>query len=93
MKTGLVLLFSAALLSTAALADDKPDAQSDAKGSSAIFKTLDADGDGKISKSEAESNQSFANSFDKLDGNSDGFVTKREFQRNTRTRPKTISNY
>ena len=84
MKTGLVLLFSTALLSTAALAADKPDP----RGSSGIFKALDADGDGKISKSEAESNHSFANSFDKLDGNSDGFVTKREFQRNTRAKPK-----
>jgi Ca2+-binding EF-hand superfamily protein len=84
MKTGLVLLCSAALLSTAALADDKPDA----KAAGGVFQALDADGDGKISKSEAESNQSFASSFDKLDGNSDGFVTKREYQRNTRTKPK-----
>jgi hypothetical protein len=84
MKTGLVLLCSAALFSTAALADDKPDA----KGSGGVFQALDTDGDGKISKSEAESNQSFANSFDKLDGNSDGFVTKREYQRNTHAKPK-----
>jgi Ca2+-binding EF-hand superfamily protein len=89
MKTGLVLLFSAALLSTATLAADKPDA----RGSSDVFKTLDADGDGKISKSEAESNQSFAGSFDRLDGNKDGFVTKREFQRNTRAKPKAGSSY
>jgi Ca2+-binding EF-hand superfamily protein len=89
MKTGLVLLFSAALLSTAALADDKPDAST----SGDVFKSLDADGDGKISKSEAESSQSFAGSFDRLDGNRDGFVTKREFQRNTRTKPKSGSSY
>jgi Ca2+-binding EF-hand superfamily protein len=89
MKSGLVLLFSAALLATAALADDKPAASS----AGDVFKSLDADGDGKISKSEAESNQSFAGSFDRLDGNKDGFVTKREFQRNTRAKPRSESNY
>ena len=84
MKTGLILLCSAALLSTAALAEDNPDA----KGSGETFKTLDTDGDGKISKSEAAAKEHIANSFDKLDGNSDGYVTKREWQRNTMRRPK-----
>jgi len=89
MKTLLAILFSATLLPMAAQADDTPDA----KGSGGIFAALDTDGDGKISKSEAESNQSLKDSFDKLDGNSDGFVTKREFQRNTRTKPKDGTNY
>ena len=84
MKTRLILLCSAALLSTSALAEDNPDA----KGPGDTFKTLDSDGDGKISKSEAAVNEHLANSFDKLDGNSDGFVTKREWQRNTMRRPK-----
>jgi Ca2+-binding EF-hand superfamily protein len=89
MKTGLILLCSAALFSTAALANDEPDA----KSAGGIFQTLDADGDGKISKSEAEANQGFANHFDKLDGNSDGFVSKREYQRNTRAKPKPGPGY
>lgn len=84
MKTRLVLLCSVALLSTAALADDKMEE----KGSGDTFKMLDTDGDGKISKSEASANEHLANSFDKLDGNSDGFVTKREWQRNTVRRQK-----
>lgn len=84
MKTRLIVLCSAALLSTAALAADNPDA----KGPGEAFKTLDTDGDGKISKSEAAANEQVANSFDKLDGNSDGYVTKREWQRNTMPRQK-----
>jgi Ca2+-binding EF-hand superfamily protein len=84
MKSGLILLCSAALLSTAAIADDK----SDSKGSGDTFKTLDADGDGKISKEEAAANEHLANSFDRLDGNSDGYVSQREFRRNTMKRPK-----
>lgn len=86
MKTGLILLCSAALFSTAALADDRSD--TDSRGSTDAFKTLDTDGDGKLSKAEASANEHFANSFDKLDGNSDGYVTKREWRRNTMTRPK-----
>ena len=84
MKTGLVILCSAAFLSTAALANDKTDSTS----SGATFKALDADGDGKITKDEAAANEHFANSFDKLDRNSDGIVTKREFRLNTLKRPK-----
>jgi hypothetical protein len=84
MKTGLILLCSAALLSTAAIADDK----SDSTGSGGTFKSLDADGDGKITKDEAAANAHFANSFDKLDRNSDGYVSKREFRLNTMKRPK-----
>lgn len=86
MKTRLILVCSAALLTSAALADDKDKVESNGGGST--FKTLDADNDGKISKEEAAANEHFANSFDKLDGNSDGYVSKREFQRNTMKRPK-----
>ena len=85
MKTRVILLCAAAALSTAALADDKPDARS----AGGVFKTLDADGDGKISKSEAAANENFSSHFDALDGNSDGFVTRREYQRNTMPKPKS----
>ena len=84
MKTRLILLCSAALLTSAALADDK----TDTKSGGDTFTTLDADGDGKISKEEAATNEHFAATFDRLDGNSDGFVSKREFRRNTMKRPK-----
>jgi Ca2+-binding EF-hand superfamily protein len=83
MKYELIALCSAALLSTAAVAGD-PDAK---KNSSEIFKTLDADADGKVSKEEASANASFANNFSTLDGNSDGVVTEREFRRNSMPKP------
>lgn len=87
MKTRIILLCSAALLSSAALANEAAN-DTDAKGAGATFKALDTDGDGKLSKDEAAANTQLSASFDKLDGNSDGFVSKREFQRNTMPRPK-----
>lgn len=85
MKSPLVLLCSAALLSTAALAaeDTQP---SNTKTDS--FASLDADGDGKVSKDEAAGHEEIVNAFDKLDRDRDGFVTKREFRRNTMPKPK-----
>jgi Ca2+-binding EF-hand superfamily protein len=87
MKTRIILMCSAALLTSAALANDEAN-DMDTKGSSGSFASLDADGDGKLSKDEAAANDHIAASFDKLDGNSDGYVTKREFRRNTMHRPK-----
>jgi EF hand len=88
MKLRVVLLCSAALLSTSAFAaDNEADGRQRAK-SSDTFKMLDADNDGKVSKSEAAGNSGFSDNFDQLDGNSDGFVTKREYQRNTLPRQK-----
>jgi Ca2+-binding EF-hand superfamily protein len=84
MKSQLVLLCSAALLSTAAMAEDTQRT----KSSSDSFTTLDADGDGKVSKEEAAGHETIANSFDKLDQDRDGFVTKKEFRRNTMPKPK-----
>jgi Ca2+-binding EF-hand superfamily protein len=85
LKPHLALLCSAALLSTAALADD--DTQR-TKASSDSFAALDADGDGKVSKDEAAGHEDIVNSFDRLDRDRDGFVTKREFRRNTMPKPK-----
>jgi len=84
MKTRVMLLSTIALLSTSLLADDRPKT----KESGDTFKALDTDNDGKISKEEASVSEHFSNGFDKLDGNSDGYVTKREFQRNTMRRAK-----
>jgi Ca2+-binding EF-hand superfamily protein len=85
MKSPLVLLCSAALLSTAAMAAD--DTQR-TKSSGDSFTSLDADGDGKVSKDEAAGHDEIVDNFDKLDRNGDGFVTKREFRRNTMPMPK-----
>lgn len=85
MKSHLVFLCSAALLSTAALAGD--DTQR-TKVSGDSFASLDADGDGKVSKDEAAGHEEIVNNFDRLDKDRDGFVTKREFRRNTMPKPK-----
>ena len=74
----------AAALATAATAEDMPRNPS----SSDVFKSLDADGDARISKDEAAGSDNLNRNFERLDGNSDGFVSKREFQRNTMPRPK-----
>jgi len=84
MKYQLIVLCSAALASTAALAED-PDRT---KGSGDLFVTLDSDSDGKVSKEEAAANTSFASNFSALDKDSDGFVTKKEFRRNTMPQSK-----
>jgi Ca2+-binding EF-hand superfamily protein len=82
MKYALLVLCSAALGSAAAIAEDS----SRTKGTNDLFKTVDVDADGKVSKEEAAANESFANNFPALDGNSDGVVTEREFRRNTMPR-------
>ena len=79
-----VILACSALLATAAVAEDTQSKQ----GSADSFKTLDVDGDGKISKTEATANASIASNFASLDGDSDGFVSKSEFKRNTMPKPK-----
>lgn len=80
-----LLVLCTAMLASAALADDSTRAQSAEKGTD-LFKTVDADADGKVSKDEAAANATFANNFSSLDGNSDGVVTEREFRRNTMPR-------
>jgi Ca2+-binding EF-hand superfamily protein len=84
MKYQIILLCSAAVASSAALADEKSMASAND-----TFKELDQDSDGKISQAEAQANTTIANSFTTLDGNSDGFVTKREYRRNTMPKAKS----
>ena len=84
MKTQLILLCSAALLSTAAIAEDTDSSKN--KGDT--FASLDVDSDGKLSQEEVASNSGLTASFTKLDGDSDGFISKREFRRNTMPKPK-----
>jgi len=78
MKYPLIVLCAAALASTAAFAEDS----SPAKGSGDLFKTVDTNADGKVTKEEAATNTSFEKNFSALDGNSDGIVTEREYRRN-----------
>ena len=87
MKSPLLVLCSAALFSTAALANDR-ETSNDKKDS---FATLDTDSDGKLSKEEAAGSASLTASFSMIDGNSDGYISKGEFRRNTM--PKSKSDY
>jgi len=79
-----MLILCAVALTSTALAEDP----SSTKGSGDLFSTVDRDADGKVTKEEAATNASFEKNFDALDGNSDGVVTEREFQRNTMHKPK-----
>jgi Ca2+-binding EF-hand superfamily protein len=89
MKYQVILLASAALVSTAAIAgDDK-----DAKGATSTFQALDKDADGKLSQEEVAGNTGLSGSFEKLDSNSDGFISKREFNRNTMRKPASSTGY
>jgi Ca2+-binding EF-hand superfamily protein len=91
MKYQIILLAAAALVSTAAIAGDDKD--KDSKGEPSMFKTLDADADGKLSKEEVAGNEGLSGSFDRLDSNSDGYVSKREFQRNTMPKRDSSASY
>lgn len=83
MRKILIVLSSLALLPMAACA------QTDAGGNSARsekmraafeqrFNKADADGDGKLSKTEAQAMPRVAKNFDNIDADHDGFVTKAE---------------
>ncbi|HEX7560452.1 MAG TPA: EF-hand domain-containing protein [Usitatibacter sp.] len=49
-----------------------------AKRSGAMLKKLDTDGDGRISRAEAQAAPRFAANFDAIDANKDGFITMEE---------------
>jgi Ca2+-binding EF-hand superfamily protein len=49
----------------------------------AAFKRADLNGDGKLSKSEAESMPAVANKFDEIDKDKDGFLSLAEFMAGT----------
>ena len=85
MKYRFIVLFGAALLSTAAIADDtKP-----AKGANATFESLDKDSDGRLSQSESTTSNTVSSQFASLDRDGDGYITKDEFKANTMPKQKT----
>jgi Ca2+-binding EF-hand superfamily protein len=49
-----------------------------AKRGDAMFKKLDTDGDGRISRAEAQAAPRLAENFDAIDANKDGFITMEE---------------
>lgn len=81
MKT-LITLSAAALLSTAALADDesknwnKDQSKSDTQAS---FESLDRNSDQRLSRSEVSAQDGMSVQFASLDQDSDGYVTETEY--------------
>lgn len=77
----LIAFAVAALVSTAALADDKPSrtAEDRSKGTQASFESLDRNSDQQLSQSEASADEDVSSRFAALDSNRDGFLTKREY--------------
>ena len=77
MKKELISVFAATVLAVgvAAAADlDTPPAGADSK-----FKSLDRDGDQRLSKSEAAKDKTLMENFAALDADSDGYLTTREY--------------
>jgi len=53
----------------------------------AFFKKLDADGDGRLSRAEAQAAPGLAGHFDEIDANKDGFITPDELKAARHHRP------
>lgn len=70
---------AALTLAGSAYADDKGVSGIDVDANASVKMTQDKNSDGKISKSEAASDQKLAKQFDKLDSNKDGNLDKGEF--------------
>jgi len=75
IKKLLPVLFLSALSGVAAqAAEDKPAASAEE-----TFKSLDKDGDQRLSKSEAANDKSLARTFAYLDADGNGYLTLREY--------------
>ena len=57
-----------------------PDQNVPSSGQGATFESLDADGDGRISKAEAAANSTVEQQFSRYDVNGDGFIERAEVQ-------------
>jgi hypothetical protein len=78
-KVARILLIgvAAALLPLAAANAQKPP-EPPGTSPEATFKSLDKDGDGRVSKTEAEANTRVQSEFARLDANRDGFIDRQE---------------
>ena len=78
------------LLSTLSVAAAQAAEQSQPTSSAEeTFKSLDKDGDQRLSKSEAASDKSLARTFAYLDANGDGYLTMREYTAHLKQKPKS----
>lgn len=82
MLKSIVLAVSLAL-PLAAIAADAPKPQP-----RQTFKALDKNGDGKLSRDEANASPRYAQRFEKADANRDGFVTRDEMKAARANKPK-----
>lgn len=73
-----VLLYIAALAPCSAKADEPP--VRTAEDVQLVFESLDRDGDQRISRSEAAQEKSLRKRFAGVDADSDGYLSKREFE-------------
>jgi EF hand len=76
MKKTTTLIAASALLPLAIAFAQSPSPSSQGQG--ATFESLDTDGDGRISKTEASANESVSAQFSRYDVNGDGFIERAE---------------
>ena len=74
----LLIAGTLAALSTGAFAQSPPPAQPPSEQQGATFESLDANSDGKISKTEAAVNQTVSAQFSRYDKDGNGFIEKAE---------------
>lgn len=79
IATRLITLFAAALLSTAAVANDWGDKDKSSKSSEQKFEQLDKNKDMQLSKSEAAQDEALSATFASIDADADGYVSEREY--------------
>lgn len=66
-----------------------PPAQEPTQGQGATFESLDTNGDGRISKSEAEANATVKAQFSSYDVNGDGFIERAEVTQANQSQPES----
>jgi hypothetical protein len=76
MKKELTSLFAATVLAVGVAAADQ---DASPAGADAMFKSLDKDGDQRLSKSEVAQDKALMEDFAALDTDSDGYLTTREY--------------
>lgn len=77
MKKALTSVFAATILAVGVAA--AADQNTPAAGADAMFKSLDRDGDQRLSKSEVAQDKTLLEDFAALDADSDGYLTTHEY--------------